>query len=114
MKMKIEVPPNAPYAPARLWSDIVYAVKALGAGEATKEQQGLLLQWVIIDVCKKDDMSYRPGGLEGDRDSAMAEGKRYVALQFLRALNMPLDKVAEMRAAENPDIRSITEGEQGG
>ena len=88
-KPKIIIPPYAPYAPARMWSEIVYAIKALQAGEATAEQQALAFNWLIVDVCKKDDMSFRPGGPEAARDTDFAEGKRFVAIQVLKAYNMP-------------------------
>lgn len=90
---------NAPYRPARLTSEIVYGVKALRVGEATAEQQAKIFEWLILEACKKDDMSYRPGS-DGDRDTVFAEGKRFVALQVLKALNMPAEAVAEMRTAE--------------
>lgn len=99
-KPRIAVPVNSPYCPPRLSSSIVYAVKGLFAGKATEEQQGVFAEWLIAEVCKKDDMSFRPGGHEGDRDTCVAEGKRFVALSILKALNMPLDAVAAMRTAE--------------
>ena len=98
-KTQIVAPPREPYSAPRLSSDIVYAVKAIFNGAATAEQQGVFSQWLIAEVCRKDDMSFRPGE-EGERATCFAEGKRFVALCVVKALNMPPDAVAAMRAAE--------------
>lgn len=99
-KVKVDISPHAPYAPARLWSEVVYATKAIAAGEATKDQQALFFEWLIVDVCKKDDLPWFPGGDDGARDTDFANGKRFVALQVLKARNMSGDKVAKMRLEE--------------
>lgn len=112
LKSKITIPPHAPYNPPKLSSEIVYAVKALFAGKADAHQQGLFAQWLIAEVCRKDDMSFRPGGLEGSRETDFAEGKRFVAISILKPLNMPMELVAQMRVDETAHKGPITEGDE--
>lgn len=109
LKPKPTISDHAPYAPARLWSEVVYATKAIAAGEATKDQQALFFEWLIVEVCKKDDFPWFPGGDEGARDTDLANGKRFVALQVLKARNMSGDKVAKMRLEEQRAAREIIE-----
>lgn len=97
-KVAVQVPANAPYLSARLSTEIAYAVKGLVGGAAIPAQQTAFVNWLLFEVCRKDDLAYRP---DSDRDTSFAEGKRYVAIQFLRAFNMTADQLAEMRATEN-------------
>lgn len=79
----------------------VYAIRALYEGQATKEQQQLALRWIeyVCGVGEFQDMTYRPGGLEGDRQTAFAEGKRFVGLQILKARHPAMTEAIE-RARE--------------
>ena len=47
LKTKITVPPYAPYNPPKMSSAVVYAAKAVFAGEALKDQQRLFAEWLI-------------------------------------------------------------------
>ena len=58
------------------------AMYALSRGEATQEQQLLAWGWIIGALCRFHDVSYRPGA-DGDRDTAFAEGRRFVAAQMI-------------------------------
>ena len=107
-KVAVQIPANAPYLPAPLNTTIVYAVKGLVGGEATPEQQGALVNWLLFEVCRKDDLSFRP---DSERDTAFAEGKRFVALQFLRAFNMTPSQIATMRATENAAAPAVHDEE---
>ena len=98
---KLTLPPNAPYRPPLLSTTIVYAIKALPEGKATPEQQSALMRWLLYEATKFYDLSYRPGGEDGKRDSDFAEGKRFVGSQILRAFNMSLEEVAEMKKRED-------------
>ena len=55
----------------------VQAIKALTRGEATVDQQFAVVKW-LEKATAVTEMSYRPS----DRDTAFAEGKRFVGLQF--------------------------------
>ena len=108
---KIEIPPHSPLYPARLSSEIVYAVQAIQAGKADAHQQSLFFHWLITEATKCHDHEYRPGGEEGNRDSALASGKRFVGLSILRAFNMTPEKVAAMRETEESQ-RGVSEDPQ--
>lgn len=64
-----------------------YALQALERGEATPEQQQKALNWLVNKMCLTYDMSYRP---DSDRDSAFAEGRRFVGLQIVRFIKTNL------------------------
>ncbi len=55
----------------------IAAVQALFRGEATPHQQGLVIEWLLLNACEVYNMSYRPGN-DGRRDTDFSEGKRYV------------------------------------
>ena len=101
---KLPLPPNAPYRPARLSTTIVYAIKALPDGKADAAQQSALLHWLLYEATKAYDMSFRPGGEDGKRDSDFAEGKRFVGLQIVRAFNMSPEEVAELKKQEDAGL----------
>lgn len=79
---------TGPYVPPAWTNRQVYALQALAAGTANDEQQKIALDYIIKDLCGTYDLSYRPGGLEGDRDTAFAEGKRFVGSQIVKLLNL--------------------------
>lgn len=56
---------------------VVYAFRALFAGTATAGQQHTIVEWLRY-ACGYNDQSFRPGGLEGQRATDFAEGKRAV------------------------------------
>lgn len=58
-------------------------VKAL-MGDARYKQA---MDWILTKACGLRDLSYRP---DSARDTDFAEGKRFVALQIVRAAMMPV------------------------
>jgi hypothetical protein len=58
------------------------ALQALFDGVANKGQQATALE-TIFQICDLDGLSYRPGS---ERDTAFAEGKRFVGLQILKII----------------------------
>ncbi len=92
--MSIKAPePYWPYP----WGDnipFVYAIKALNKGEATPEQQKLILH-ELMNLTGYYDLSYRP---DSDRDTAFAEGKRFVGAQVVKMNNLSSKEVEEVKA----------------
>lgn len=78
---------SAPWFPAKYEKRDVYAIQALEQGEANAEQQKRALEYIINIICGTYDLSYRPG-LDGDRDTAFAEGKRFVGSQIVKLLKI--------------------------
>lgn len=60
------------------------ALKNVAAGTASEHQQVTSMKWIIETLCGTYDLSYRP---ESDRDTAFAEGRRFVGLQIVKELN---------------------------
>lgn len=76
------------------------AAQAMERGDATAEQQRRFMAWLLHSAAGLNEVSYRPGGLEGDRDTAFAEGRRFVALQVRKLLLVNLAKIQERENAE--------------
>lgn len=76
-----------PHYPAEYDEPTIMAVRAFHEGIASKDQQAIVRDWLLHAVCRVDDMSFRPGGVDGQRLSDFAEGKRYVANQYRKMLN---------------------------
>lgn len=74
------------------------AFQALATGTANPEQQRRALNWLVA-AAGTYDMSYRPGPA-GERDTAFAEGKRFVGLQVVKLtrLNVGTLRRSEPRA----------------
>lgn len=65
------------------------AMQALGRGEASADQQKRALDWIITKAAETYEPSYRSDADGGDRETAMAEGRRWVGLQVVKLVNMP-------------------------
>jgi hypothetical protein len=95
-----------PWHPADWDENVVYAIRALFAGNANDGQQRLVLDWLKY-ACGADDMSFRPGGPEGDRNTTFAEGKRSVWLQFAKMTTEEITAALNLKrqADTNPKKR---------
>ena len=83
---------NAPWMPADYVPSIPSAFQALLIGEADPEQQKRALSWIIEELCKTYDMSYRP---DSQRDTDFAEGKRFVGSQIVKMTKLNVSKLKE-------------------
>ena len=79
--------PIPPYTTPEYTKADVVALIALAQGAATDYQQKRVVELLVNRICETYGLSYRPGGTEADRDTAFAEGKRYVGLQIVKLLN---------------------------
>ena len=64
------------------------ALRALARGDALPHQQTRILKFIVEKLCLTYDVSYRPGGLEGDRETSFAEGRRFVGTQIVGLLTV--------------------------
>lgn len=78
---------HAPWKPPKWELPEADALQALERGEASPDQQRLVLKFIIEKVCKTYDMSYRPGSPD---DTTFAEGKRYVGNELVRLIKTNL------------------------
>jgi hypothetical protein len=77
--------PQVYFPPAWELADIA-ALKGLANGTASPDQQQRALKWIIENAAATYNLSYRPT----DRDTAFAEGRRFVGLQIVKALHLDL------------------------
>lgn len=76
---------SAPWHPASYEDADTAAIKALASGTASGPQQQRALDWIINRACATYDLSFRPGA-DGERETAFAEGKRWVGLQVVKQI----------------------------
>jgi hypothetical protein len=78
-----------PWSPVIKFEDAdVFALHALAAGNASAGQQQRALEFIRRAICEGERLSFMPGGEDGRRATDFAEGKRFVAVQIRRFLNM--------------------------
>jgi hypothetical protein len=87
-----------PYAPAEYEAQHVSAVQLLEKGECPEHLQKEFLRWLIEDVCRTYDMSYRVEPC----DTAFAEGRRFSGNQVIKMLKLDASKV---RREDEPEHR---------
>ena len=75
------------FLPAGYDSSVSAALRALNAGTAVAGQQQVALRWIIEEAARTYDASYRPGA-DGDRETAFAEGRRFVGLQIVKVMKL--------------------------
>ncbi len=85
----------APYDPVNFSKSQVSALQALAAGIADERQQIRALDCILTSVCDLNGLSFRPNEAGGERATAFAEGKRFVALQLCKALKLNIDLIKE-------------------
>ena len=77
---------HAPWKPASFEDADAAALQAVAHGMASPDQQKRAITWLIEKGAATYDMTYRPGALEGERDTSFAEGRRFVGLQVVKLL----------------------------
>lgn len=85
-----------PWEPAAFEKHHAIAIKALAAGTADEWQQKRAMEWILNTVCDLHGLSFRPEDAGGERWTAFAEGKRYVALQICKMININLSTIKEV------------------
>lgn len=78
----------------------VYAIRALAEGKATEGQQKTALDWIINHASGLYDLSYRPGGTDGDRATVFHEGRRFVGSQIVKMTRPETLKAAQAAEAK--------------
>lgn len=94
---------HEPWAPAEHDVPLVAALKALGRGEASPDQQKRALDWIVNEAAGTYDMTFHP---EDDRATAFAEGKRHVGRQIVGFMNISMEAYkASLAKQESPNGR---------
>lgn len=76
--------PEWPWKLPGLTTPDIVALQALEQGVADQHQQRHAWQVIRETLCGCERMTFWPGGLEGERATSFAEGKRWVAAQLRR------------------------------
>jgi hypothetical protein len=82
----------APWEPPDYEKYEIACIQALAEGTAEPEQQKAALRLIVDKISLTYDMSYRPGS---ERDTAFAEGKRFVGNQIIRLTKLNLSRMKE-------------------
>ena len=98
--MAAKPPPGAPWAPVEYEPADIGAIQAVARGTAEPHQQMRALRWIVEAACGTYDLSFRP---ESDRDTAFAEGRRFVGLQIVKLskLNLPAPAAGQPKGETN-------------
>ncbi len=75
----------------------VEALQALQRGDATPDQQGKALDWIVRSGAGAYELSFRSDADGGERETAFAEGRRFVGLQIVKLLSMNGSMIAKLR-----------------
>lgn len=90
--MSNKPPAWSPYNPPSWELADAGAFRAVAKGEANPDQQKRMMDFLIKELCRTYDVSFCPGP-DGDRETAMAEGRRFVGLQVVKLLNVDTSKL---------------------
>lgn len=74
------------------------SIQALARGDATPEQQAHALRYIVETIAACYDTSFRPGGQEGERATAFAEGRRFVGSQIVKLTKLNLAELRKINA----------------
>ena len=93
-------PRDPAWLPAKYETRDIECIKAVAKGEGGPEEQMRAIKWIIDIAAGDGELSFRSDGDGGDRETAFAEGRRFVALQIKKLRDMPGPVVAGIRAKE--------------
>ena len=80
--------PRQPWHPSDYQIADIYAVKALAAGTASDVQQKRAWDWILFNVCELREMSFNA---DNPRVQDFAEGKKFVARQMVKMMNLEVN-----------------------
>ncbi|WP_456389734.1 hypothetical protein [Profundibacter sp.] len=86
------------WMPVEYGAPEVEALQALKRGEANEHQQRLALDWIINKAAGTYEISFRSDADGGERETAFAEGRRFVGLQSVKMLAMTGKMIAALRS----------------
>lgn len=88
-----KIPPA--FLPPKWEVEDIGALRALARGDAMEHQQIRALKFIVEGLAATYQQSFRPGGLEGDRETAFAEGRRFVGTQIVGLLTIDPNSIKE-------------------
>lgn len=91
---------TGPWSPTEYDIADVSAVQALANGNASPEQQRRALAWIVEMAAGYYDLSFRPG-VDGQRDTDFAEGKRFVGAQVVKLTKLNIAALKHNKQADS-------------
>ena len=88
--LRVVLEEHAPWRAAPYELADATAIKALFAGTANADQQKRGMTWIVRTVSGYHDEAFRPGGIEGERETIYALGKQFVGRQVVKLVNADL------------------------
>lgn len=88
-----KIPPKSALASPKWELADASAIKAVGAGTATPEQQKRAIDVIVRDLARTFDMPYRDDKTGGERDTAFACGRMFVGQEIVKLLNFDLSTI---------------------
>lgn len=64
----------------------IAALNAVVEERATPQQAKMAMEWVMREGCRMNDMSFHLGGLDGQRASDFAEGRKWPGYMIRRVI----------------------------
>lgn len=83
---------NEPWMPAPYETDDVVAIQALATGTANDDQQRRALKWIVENAAAVYQPSFY-SGVDGDRLTAFAQGKRGVGLSIITLTKLNISRL---------------------
>lgn len=97
-------PKKDPWHPLDYDDRVIYAVRALEQGTASMPQQRIIWRYLMY-ATGADEMSFRPGGPDGVRDTDFALGRQFVGHSFKKMLHPELTPPDQGAPAETQHKR---------
>jgi hypothetical protein len=86
--MTSKKPRDPAWKPPEYTAQQVRAVRAVAQGTASEREQQIAMDWIVQQAAGTYELSYRSDADGGERETAMAEGRRFVGLQIVKLVNM--------------------------
>lgn len=90
-------PRDPAWLPAAYAAADLEAVQACSQGIANEHQQKRAIDWLINSVSGTYELSFRSDADGGERETAFAEGRRFVGMQVVKAVNLSPQNIAKLR-----------------
>jgi hypothetical protein len=87
---------HQPWHPPKFDRSDAMAMKAVATGTANEAQQKQAIEYIVGTLGMTYDTSY---WADSDRNSAFAEGRRFVGLQIVKMVNLTGEALARLDAA---------------
>lgn len=91
-------PRDPAWKPVDYEAQHIEAVQACLRGEADAYQQKLAIDWIVETAAGTYELSYRSESDGGERETAFAEGRRFVGMQIVKLAAMSPDIIAKLRS----------------